>query len=105
MNKIKLGILLGIIVGFIDVVPMIVMRLAWDANLSAFSHWVLVGFLVAIVDIKIKGAPKGLFISVITLIPLAFLVWWNDGTSVIPMSISTVIYGLVLGFFIDKYGK
>ncbi len=105
MNKIKLGILLGIIVGFIDIVPMIIMKFTWDANLSAFFHWMLVGFLVATVNVKIKGALKGLFISVITLVPLAFLVWWNDGTSVIPMSLSTIIYGAMLGFFVDKYGK
>ncbi len=75
MNKIKLGILLGIVVGIIDVIPMILMDLTWDANLSAFFHWVVVGFLIATVDIKMRGVLKGIFISVITLVPLAFLVW------------------------------
>ncbi len=105
MKKINLGILLGIVAGIVDIIPMIIMKLSWDANLSAFSHWVVVGFLIATVDIKMEGVWKGLFISVITLIPLAFLVWWNDTSSIIPMSISTVVYGVALGFFINKYGK
>ncbi len=105
MNKIKLGILLGIVVGIIDVIPMVFVGLTWDANLSAFFHWVVVGFLIATVDIKMRGVLKGIFISVITLVPLAFLVWWKDGSSIIPMTASTIVYGVILGFFIDKYGK
>ena len=105
MKKIQLGILLGTIIGVIDVIPMVIMGLTWDANLSAFFHWVLVGFFIATVDIKMKPIVKGLFISIITLIPIGFLVWWNDTSSIIPMSASTIIYGIVLGFLIDKYGK
>ena len=105
MKKTQLGILLGTIAGIIDVIPMIIQKLTWDANLSAFFHWIIVGFFIATINIKIRGILKGLLISIITLIPIAFLVWWNDTSSIIPMSISTIIYGIVLGFLIDKYGK
>ena len=104
MKKVQLGILLGFIVGIIDVIPMVLQKLTWDANLSALFYWILVGFFIAIVDIKIKGILKGLFISIITLIPTIFIVWWNDTSSIIPMSISTIIFGSVLGFLIDRYG-
>ena len=105
MKKTQLGILLGIIAGIIDVIPMIVQKLTWDANLSAFFHWVIAGFFISAIDIKIKGVVKGLIISIILLIPIAFLVWWNDTSSILPMSISTIILGSLLGFLIDKYGK
>ena len=35
-NKIKIGIFFGIIAGIIDIIPMIIQKLTWDANLSAF---------------------------------------------------------------------
>ncbi len=105
MKKIKLGILLGILFGIIDVIPMIIQKISWNANFSAFFHWIIVGFFIASSNLKIKGMLKGLLISIITLIPIAFLVWWNDFSSILPMSISTIIYGLLLGFLIDKYGE
>ena len=103
MKKIQLGILLGIIIGIIDITPMILQNMSWDANLSAFFHWVILGYIISITDIKAKGYLKGLFLSILTSIPLAFLVWWNNYSAIIPMSISTIILGILLGFLIEKY--
>ena len=41
MNRIAIGIVFGIIAGIIDVIPMVLQKLTWDANLSAFSMWVM----------------------------------------------------------------
>jgi len=105
MKKIKFGILLGICAGIIDIIPMIAKKITWDANLSAFFLWVIAGFFIAAADIKLKGALKGLLVSFLLLIPVAFLVWYSDTSSIIPMAISTVILGASLGFLIEKYGK
>lgn len=104
MNRIYAGILLGAIAGVLDVIPMVIQKLPWSANLSAFFHWTIVGFLISTVEIGIKGAIKGILVAILTLIPIAFLVWWNDHSIIIPMSISTIVYGGLLGFLIDKYG-
>ena len=63
MKKVTLGVLLGALIGVIDIIPMIAHKITWDANLSAFFYWVVVGFFIATTDIKIKGSIKGLFIS------------------------------------------
>ncbi|MFH1564379.1 MAG: hypothetical protein ABIC82_00845 [bacterium] len=105
IKKIKLGIIFGIIAGIIDVIPMILQKLTWDANLSALAHWVIIGFVISVSNIKLKGALKGLAVSIILLIPIAFLAWWNDTSSIIPMTFSTIILGSLLGFLIDKYGE
>ncbi len=105
MKKVWLGIVAGAIAGVIDVIPMVIQKMTWDANLSAFFHWVTVGFFIATTNVGLKGALKGLLIAIVTLLPIAFLVWWHDPSSIVPMSISTVIFGLALGFVIDKYGR
>ena len=102
MNKIITGVLLGMVLGFIDVIPMIIQELSWDVNLSAFFHWIVVGFLVATVDLNINKIFKGLIISIITLIPIAFLVWGNDSSSIMPMTVSTIIFGMVLGYLVGE---
>ena len=105
MRKIKLGIVLGIIAGVLDTLPMILQKMKWDSNLSALSHWILVGFLISTTNLNLKGPLKGLIIAIITLIPLTFIVWWNDSSAIIPMTISTIILGTGLGYFIEKYGE
>ncbi|MBU1922352.1 hypothetical protein KKD84_03975 [Patescibacteria group bacterium] len=105
MKKVYLGILLGVVAGIIDVIPMIIQKLSWAANISAFIFWVVVGFFIACVDIKLKGVLKGVIISIILLIPLVPIIGWQDPVVLVPIIIMNLILGSALGFFIDKYGR
>jgi len=105
MKKTQLGILLGTIAGIVDVIPMLLQKLTWDANLSAFSLWVISGFLIATSNLKIKGVFKGITISFLILLPSAIIIGWQEPFSLIPIGIMTLVLGSALGFLIDKYGK
>ncbi|HAL64930.1 MAG TPA: hypothetical protein DCP10_05105 [Bacteroidales bacterium] len=105
MKKTQLGFLLGAIAGIIDVIPMLLQKLTWDANLSAFSLWIISGFLIATTNLKIKGVVKGIIIPFLVLLPSAIIIGWQEPFSLIPIIIMTLILGSVLGFLIDKYGK
>lgn len=105
MKKTRLGIILGIIAGIIDVIPMIIQKLTWDANISAFTFWITAGFFIATTNIKLKGALKGITISLILLIPLTVIIGWQEPMNLIPVIIMNLILGAGLGFLIDKYGK
>ncbi len=104
MKKIKLGIILGIVAGIIDVIPMIFQGLTWDANLSAFTFWIVTGFFISTTKLNAKGALKGLIISIILLIPLAFIIGWQEPTMLIPIITMNIILGALLGYLIDRYG-
>jgi hypothetical protein len=105
MKKTQLGVLLGVVAGVIDVIPMLIQKLTWDANLSAFSLWVVSGFLIATTNLIVKGVLKGIIIPFLVLLPSAFIIGWQEPFSLVPMSIMTLILGSALGFLIDKYGK
>lgn len=105
MKKMHLGIFLGFVAGVIDMVPMIIQNLTWDANLSALSLWIASGFLISTSSLKINGAFKGILISFIVLIPSAVLIGWKEPMSLIPIFVITLILGSLLGFFVEKYGK
>ncbi|HOZ03477.1 MAG TPA: hypothetical protein PKX78_03210 [Candidatus Woesebacteria bacterium] len=105
MKKTQRGILFGIIAGIIDVIPMILQKLTWDANLSAFSLWVISGFLIASTNLKISGVVKGIIISFLVLLPSAIIIGWQEPFSLVPIIIMTLILGSALGFLIDKYDK
>jgi len=101
--KILVGALFGAVAGIIDVIPMIMQSLTWDANLSAFALWVISGFLIASSNLKIHSALNGLLISVLVLVPAAILIGWKEPASLIPIGIMTVILGSLLGYAIERF--
>lgn len=103
MRKQIIGLIFGSIAGILDVIPMIIQGLTWDANISAFAMWIVVGFLIASVDLKIKPILKGILIAFLVLLPSAILIGWKEPVSLIPITIMTLILASLLGFFINKY--
>ena len=69
MKKYLVGICLGAVAGIIDVIPMFIMKLTWDANLSAFIMWVIIGFLISSSRLELKGFLKGIVIAFLVLTP------------------------------------
>ena len=102
MKKIKIGLLLGMAAGVIDVIPMIMQNLTWDANISAFTMWIVVGFLIATMDLNINSIIKGILTAFLVLLPTAILIGWKEPVSLIPIAIMTTILGGLLGFSINK---
>ena len=103
-RKIIVGLILGVIMGGIDLIPMIVQHLPLNAVLSAFSLWIVVGVLIAMTSVKIPGALKGILVSFMVLIPCSFIIGWDNPMSLIPIVGMTLILGFVLGFLIEKIG-
>ena len=105
MKKVIVGVIFGIVAGIIDVIPMILQKLTWDANISAFLMWVISGFFIATINFKLNGILKGIVISFLLLIPSAVLIGWHEPFSLIPIFIMTLILSSLLGFAIQKFGE
>jgi hypothetical protein len=105
MNKTVLGILLGAVAGIIDVIPMIFMKLTWDANISAFTMWVIIGYFLSSIESKCNPILKGIVVSFLVLLPSAILIGWNDPKSLIPIIVMTTILGSLLGYSINRLTK
>ncbi|PIY60699.1 hypothetical protein COY95_00435 [Candidatus Woesearchaeota archaeon CG_4_10_14_0_8_um_filter_47_5] len=105
MKKIKIGILLGMAAGAVDLIPMLIQGLSWDANISAFMLWCVSGFLIAASSLKIRSALKGVLVSFLVLLPSAVLIGWKEPVLLIPVFVMTAVLGSLLGFLIDKYAQ
>ena len=103
MKKIIVGLVFGAIAGVIDVVPMILQNLTWDANISAFTMWMVIGFLLSVTNLNLNSIIKGIFISYLVLLPAAILIGWKQPVALLPIMIMTTILGGLLGFFINRY--
>ena len=102
MSKMKIGIILGLIAGLIDIIPMLIKNLTWDANISALTMWIVVGFLISSVDLKINSIVKGILIAFLVLLPSAILIGWKEPISLMPIGFMTTFLGGLLGFSIQK---
>ncbi len=101
-NNIVTGVLLGAVAGILDMIPMLLQGLTWDANLSAFFLWVVSGFILATSNLKLAPVLKGILIPFICLLPSAFIIGWKEPFSLVPIGVMTLILGTLLGF---AYGK
>lgn len=97
------GIVVGFFAGIIDVVPMLIQKLPIDECVSAFTMWVLIGFLISKTEIGLRGALKGLVIAYITIIPIAVLIGSKEPKTLIPVAMMTLILGSLSGFVIGKF--
>ena len=100
-----IGIICGLIAGIIDLIPMLIQGLTWDANLSALTMWIIVGLFISTSQIQLKSILKGVLISFLCLIPNSFIIGWKEPASLIPIFIMTLILGGILGFVIQSLTK
>ena len=73
-NNIVIGLFLGVIMGVLDVIPMVIQGLTWDANLSAFFLWIVSGFMLATSTLKLQPILKGIVIAFLCLLPSVFII-------------------------------
>jgi hypothetical protein len=101
--NIKIGLLFGLLMGIIDVIPMIIQKLSFDADLSALTMWIIAGFFVATSSLNMNGVIKGILISFLTFIPVGILIAAQEPFSLLPITIMLIILGSALGYLIGKY--
>ena len=101
-NNLVIGLILGAIAGILDVIPMVLQGLSWDANLSAFFLWIVSGFMLATSNLRLHPVLKGIVIPFICLLPSIFIIGWNSPLVLIPIFIMTLILGALLGLV---YGR
>ena len=70
MPKLIAALLIGIFAGIIDIIPMIIQKLNKYATISAFVHWVILGFIISYIELPVVPWLKGLIIGVISSIPV-----------------------------------
>ena len=105
MSKIKAGLIFGVIAGIIDVIPMILMKITWDANISAFITCVIGGFLIATSNLKLHNVLKGIVIFFLLALPIMVLVGASNPMELIPMVAMNLILGSFLGYTIGRFGN
>jgi hypothetical protein len=102
MRKLKISLTMGIVVGFIDVIPMIIQGLNWYANISAFAMWIFLGVIINYVNFKLASWFKGFLVAEMVAVPVIVIVSQNGFRGVVPIILTTAILGSLVGYFGEK---
>lgn len=102
MNKLIKFLITGVIIGIVDVIPMLLMNLTWDANISAFTMWVVISYLLYCNNQKYNQLIKSIVIAFLVLTPNAILIGWNNPINLVPVIIMTLLLSLLMRFITGK---
>ena len=94
MHNILVALIIGIVAGILDIIPMLIQKLDKFANLSAFTHWVILGLIIPFVSWNIDPWLKGLIIGELSAIPVILMVWKHDKKSFIPILLMAALLGI-----------
>lgn len=98
MKEFLLTCLIGIIIGAIDVLPMIKMKLDKYSILSAFLFYLILPFIILNIDLYgIIWWLKGGIVGLILALPVIIIVAKEDKKSALPMFIMSIILGSLIG--------
>ena len=94
-----LTLLIGILAGVIDVLPMIKMKVYKYSCISAFLYYVIVPFVIF--GINWFGNLwwlRGGVVAILMAIPVIILVSKEDKKSPVAMTIMSIVLGSIIGF-------
>jgi hypothetical protein len=103
MNDFSIAIIIGLVAGLIDVIPMIIQKLDRSSNISAFIHYFALGLIIPFVNWDLTPWIKGILIAFMTSIPFMVLVFPKDKKAVVPMIIFSLILGAGIGIAGAKF--
>ena len=98
MKELLLTLLIGIIAGIIDILPMIKMKLDMYAISSAFTFYFVMPFIIFNLGLLNNlWWLKGGLITLVLAIPTTILASKADKKAVIPISIMAIVLGTGIG--------
>ena len=98
MRNILFTVLIGCVVGLIDTLPMLKMKLDKYAISSAFMFYFIMPFIIF--NIKILGDLwwiKGGIITLVLSIPTIIIISKTDKKSILPIASMAIILGSLIG--------
>lgn len=97
MNSVLIALLLGAVVGAIDIVPMVRKKVYKFSIIAVFVQWCLLGLLIPFVSWGIQPWAKGMIIGFLGMVPTMVVAYDRNRSAVIPTGIFGAVFGSLLG--------
>lgn len=98
-----MSIIIGFIAGIIDVIPMLIMQLEWNACLSAFVQWIILGIFINYISWDIRSWLKGIIVAELAALPIMIMVYPEGWGTIGTIALMSAILGSLVGYYGEKY--
>jgi hypothetical protein len=102
-TRILKALIIGMVAGVIDVIPMILKDMDIYSNLAAFTHWLVLGLIIPFISWPLQGWVKGIIAGLLLAIPTVLMILPVDRLSVFPITLFSIILGAAVGFVGEKW--
>jgi hypothetical protein len=99
MKSYLISLLIGLIAAVIDTVPMIIRKMDKLFIISAFFTWIVLGVFIPKINFVSISFLNGVIVSVLFVLPMAFLIYKLDPKGLPIVIVTTIILGCGVGFF------
>ena len=103
MQKLFVAIVIGASAGAIDTLPMLLRKAAWHDIAVPFVHWLMLGVLVAYVQMPIHPMLKGVIVAVMSTLPTLIAYSQSKPGSVVPILGISMVLGAAVGWLTNRY--
>jgi hypothetical protein len=98
MKNYLISLVIGLIAAVIDTVPMIIRKMDKFFIVSAFLVWIVLGLFIPKLNFVPVAFLNGIIVSVLFVLPMAFLIYRLDPTGLPIVIGTTIVLGGVVGF-------
>lgn len=100
MSRVPLGVLLGLVIGAVDVVLMLPMSFPDKraALLGAFCARFALGFFAATVRLPMSPILTGILVGILTSLPDAIIT-----KATVPIMVTGVVFGAIAGWIVGRW--
>lgn len=97
ITDILIALVIGMVAGAIDILPMLKKGIPNFSMLFVFSQWVFIGLLIPFVNWDIAPWLKGLIIAELGMVPVMILTYGRNRRKIPLIIISSAFLGIGIG--------
>ena len=102
-TRILKALIIGVVAGIIDMIPMFIQGLDIFSDLAAFTHWLVLGLIIPFINWPLQGWIKGIVAGLLMAVPTVLMVLPVNRLAVFPITLFSIILGAAVGFAGEKW--
>jgi len=104
MKKTSIIILIGLVLGILDLIPLFLANAPLFNMVSIIAFWLCATLFIYKTKFFNNNAINGLIIAVLLMIPMALAVSASNPKDFLPMMVMAIILGPISGILLNKFG-
>ncbi len=105
MSKLLIALLIGAAAGALDTVPMLLRKAPWHEVAVPFVHWLMLGVLIAYVQMPVHPALKGSIVAAMTTLPILISYSQTKPGAVLPILGIGIVLGAAVGWLTHQFAR